>query len=184
MAAPNFQYYYWTANVRVIVHWLYEHPGADAPSWLQLETLSCRPSSLSALTFCNILPTTEYIKNIIVKNTVKIWFQCKYNFNWRSLPLRAPVGSNHLFSPSLSDKTFSVWDDLGIKTFADLYDNGIFMSFSSFQYKFDLPNTDFFRYLQFRNFMSKNFSQFPNAPPQNPIDFILDQPQNFQGYNF
>ena len=49
MAAPDFLAYYWASNIRPIVHWLYEDPGADAPSWCALESLSCLPSSLPAL---------------------------------------------------------------------------------------------------------------------------------------
>lgn len=102
-----------------------------------------------------LIPPTEYTKNIIVRNTVKIWIQCKQNFNWTSFSLRAPIHSNHLFKPSLLDKTFQDWDDLGIKTFADLFVNGIFISFTALRDKFNVPKRDFFRYLQIRDFTSK-----------------------------
>lgn len=144
MAAPNFIYYYWAANIRPIVHWLYEDLGADAPSWLQLEAASCHPSSHSPLVFSNTVPPTDYTKNIIVKCTVKIWIQFRHHSNWTSISLKAPMQSNHLFKPALLDKVYSVWEDRGIKTFSDLYDNGIFMSFTKLTDKYQLQNRDFF----------------------------------------
>lgn len=54
MAAPDFLAYYWASNIRPIMHWLYEDPGADAPSWYTLKSSSCRLSSLPALVYSSV----------------------------------------------------------------------------------------------------------------------------------
>ena len=57
LSLPNFQYYYWSANIRAMLHWL--NPIEDgSPLWLQLEHLSCRPTTLHSL-LCSKLPLPE-----------------------------------------------------------------------------------------------------------------------------
>ena len=68
MALPDFQLYYCAANIRSIVHWLYEDPGADAPSWCTLEARSCAPSTLSALVYAPLASDTAlYSRNILAE---------------------------------------------------------------------------------------------------------------------
>lgn len=41
MSLPNFHCYYWVSNIGPILHWLYEDSGADALSWVAIESASC-----------------------------------------------------------------------------------------------------------------------------------------------
>lgn len=100
IAAPDFVAYYWASNIRPIVHWLYEDPGADEPSWYVLEFLSRLASSLSAMVYSSIFESpTACIRNKIVGSTLKIWAQMCLHFGCTCLTLKAPIHSNHAFTP-------------------------------------------------------------------------------------
>lgn len=121
MALPNFQLYYWAANIRPILHWLYEDAGADAPSWCNLEARSCAPSSLSALVHASMASdTAPYTNNILVKTTLRIWKQVWRHYGWHRLSVKSPIHANHMFAPSLWDSAFLHWQSKGIKTLHDL----------------------------------------------------------------
>ena len=182
MAAPDFLAYYWAVNIRAIVHWLYEDPGADAPSWYTLESSSCLTSSLSALVYGPVIASAaDCTKNKVVKSTIKIWTQMRRHFGWLSLSLKSPTHTNHFFKPSLLDKTFTGWQEKGIKSFRDLYSEGVFSSFEQLCLKFRLPRSNFFRYLQARDFLHKTLTQFPALPPCSPCDALLERPPSFRG---
>lgn len=62
------------------------------------------------------------------------------------------------------DRVFLEWGKRGLKCIEDLYIDDKFMSFLQLQEKFQLPQSHFFRYLQIRNFVQQNFSDFPLKP--------------------
>lgn len=58
MALPSFMYYYWAANIRILLYWMrHEYRGSD---WLGLEFTSVKSTSLAAL-LCSKLPFTQPI---------------------------------------------------------------------------------------------------------------------------
>lgn len=182
LAAPNFLAYYWASNIRIVVHWLYEDPGADAPSWYILESLSCQPSSLPVLVYSSISASlTEFTKNKVVKSTLRIWAQIRRHFGWLSFSLNSPIIFNPAFKPSLLDKTFAHWHNLGIKSFFHLFSDNILCSFEQLCLKFNLPKSHWFRYLQVRDFLCKILPQFPSLPPANSCDALLKRPLSFKG---
>ncbi|KAF3853972.1 hypothetical protein F7725_014660 [Dissostichus mawsoni] len=70
----------------------------------------------------------------------------------------SPVHSNPLFTPSITDAAFSIWEINGIVSLAR---------------KFNLPKSHFFRYLQVRDFIRNRFPSFPTIPPSTWVDTIL-----------
>lgn len=56
------------------------------------------------------LPYTENMLN--VKTSLKIWVQFKQYFVLQSFSSYAPLSTNHVFPPSLSDSVFSNWERL------------------------------------------------------------------------
>lgn len=62
---------------------------------------------------------------------------------------------------------FAVWSEKGIKTFSDLYINSQLASFAQLSNKFHLPNSHFFRYLQFRHYVEENRSD--STPTTHPF---------------
>lgn len=49
MALPNFRFYYWAANLKIIQSWLQFDSYQSPPICLKMEAASCGPVSLSAL---------------------------------------------------------------------------------------------------------------------------------------
>lgn len=176
MALPNFRFFYWASNLRVLQYWLKLDTFHPAPAWLAMESFSCKPTSLSALIHspikCSLSP---YVTNIIVKTSLQIWKQFKRQFGFHNFSFLAPITANHVFLPSLSDCAFTMWANLGIKTFKDLYVNNLFASFQQLKELYSIPNHHFFRYLQVRSFVLKTFSQFPNLPAATPLDPFYTQ---------
>lgn len=130
MALPDLQTYYWACNIRPILQWLYEDLGADAFSWVSVETNSCKQSSLAALVYWPLpLSYTAHTTNLLVKTSLKIWSQIRKHFGWQTFSFNSPVHSNHYFKPSVTDKAFLNWGSAGIKQFQDLYHNGTFVTF-------------------------------------------------------
>jgi len=85
----------------------------------------------------------------------------------------APVVKNHLFLPSLSDPTFTVWRNKGLLHVKDLYKENIFTDFTELAARFELPQSHFFRFLQVRHFVRTAYPHFPNHPPGSLIDSLL-----------
>lgn len=155
MALPNLNYYYWATNLRILHYWLRADSSHNAPAWLRLEAASCSPCSLAALVYTsNASICREYCKNILVKTTVK---------------------------PSLSDGAFTLWSNHGIKSFNDLYIEGIFSSFPQIMAKYEIPKSHFFRYLQIRSFVKSVSSLFPSQPATPAIDMLLLPPPISKG---
>lgn len=175
LALPNFQIYYWAANIRSTLYWLNSCKLANPPSWLHIESVSCNKSSSLAALLC--LPYTmtpiKYSNNIIVKNSLKIWTQFLRHFGFHNISLLSPIHSNPLFYPSILDSAYASWRDLGLASFGDLYIDGVFASFGQLASQFNVPKSNFFRYLQTRDFVRKKFVNFPNAPPTSDLDTIL-----------
>lgn len=104
MALPNFQDYYWASNSRAMQFWISPKDLDSPPEWLQLQSLSCTPSSLSALLHSPLnYPTGCYTKNIVVKSSLLIWRQFRRHFGLQAVPISIPLIQNHLFPPSMID---------------------------------------------------------------------------------
>jgi len=134
LGLPNFQHYYWAANCRALSYWKKFH--RDIPSWLAIEQ-SVTNHSLSSLHI------TVASTNFILCSSFKIWCQVRKVFKLPSTALSCPIACNHVFKPSLTDSTFSVWSSKGMVTVRDLYVDCKFALFSQLKEKFDLPPSHF-----------------------------------------
>lgn len=177
LSLPNFQIYYWAANIKVMLYWKELPSQGNVPKWLQLEDLSCDPTSLRAL-LCSKLPLAEpvskYTSNPIIKHSVKIWTQFRRSFSLTNFSISAPIVRNHSFKPSIIDGAFNIWTRKGITSIKDLFSEGVFMSFEQVRLKFDIPHSHFFRFLQLRNFVTSSITDFPSQPPDSLLESILE----------
>ncbi len=170
---PNFLFYYWAANVRNMLFWCSSDD--QPPPWLRIEEAACGKSSLMSLLCLPLsLSPLTFSKNVIVKNCLKIWCQFRRHFTVQSTPLLCPVHRNPLFPPSLTDKAFAAWLNRGIISIKHLYFDGTFASFEHLSQVFNLPGSHFFRYLQVRDFVRKQFPGFPMSPPSTLVDSIFN----------
>ena len=178
LALPNFRFYYWAANICKIHCWAH-NPELD---WCKVEANSCLNTSLLALITSNLpLSTNQYSSNPIVVSTLRIWSQFRSFFGLRDLSLYSPIYNNHLFPPSRTDSNFRMWHRLGLSKLNDLYVDGIFANFGELAAKYELPNSNLFRYFQIRNFVRIHNSSFPNIPLRSGVELILDAPRQVKG---
>ena len=145
MALPNFKYYYWAANLRCMLYWWRYHLNLECPSWVSMENSACRQTSLSAylgaaLPGISRTPTN----NPVVNHSLRVWLQFRKTFGFQRASLLSPIALNHLFAPSMQDKTFMAWHELGLHCFKDLFIDKTFASFEQLSRQYDLPKTIFF----------------------------------------
>ena len=177
LSLPNFLYYYWAANIKVMLCWKELSAQEPAPKWLQLENLSCGPTSLQSFLCCKLPlaePVSKYTSNLIIKHSVKIWCQFRRAFSLNDFSICAPVAKNHNFKPSIMDRAFDIWTEKGVISVRDLFDEGVFMTFNQIQLKFGIPRPHFFRFLQLRNFVTLSIADFPSQPPDSLLESILN----------
>lgn len=172
-ALPNFCHYIWSCNINKLIYWLHDEGTDNCPPWAHTE-ISSSSCSLHS-TVCSQLPINVHniSPNPIVTNTIKIWIQFRKQHGLHRASILAPVLKNYAFLPSHSGAAFRTWSERGLKTLKDLYEEGVFMAFTSLSDRFNLPNSHFFRYLQMRHFIQKQFPHFPNRPPETEIDQLL-----------
>ncbi|KAF3851776.1 hypothetical protein F7725_005131 [Dissostichus mawsoni] len=91
LALPNFRFYYWATNLRIIQSWLQSDSQHSLPVWLEMEAASCSPISLSALAHSPLkTPSSAYTKNVIVKASLNIWNQFRRFFDLQTYSTLAP----------------------------------------------------------------------------------------------
>uniref|UniRef100_A0A673WU00 Reverse transcriptase domain-containing protein n=1 Tax=Salmo trutta TaxID=8032 RepID=A0A673WU00_SALTR len=164
LSLPNFIFYYWAANLRAVTFLLDD--ALPPPSWLSMEREECHPFSIGAVILSPVnLEMSLYRNNPIIHSTVRIWKQIKVHFDLRPISFMLPVARNPSFAPSNLDNTFERWGELGISTIGDLYIGGTFASFESLRETYNLPRSNFFRYLQIRDYVRKYLPTFGNAKP-------------------
>lgn len=176
LSLPNFQFYYWAANIRSMLFWKDSPSGDTTPEWLRMENSSCVHTSLHSL-LCSKLPLLNFIckftSNPIVKHSFRILTQFRRSFSLRDLPTCAPITRNHQFMPSIIDSAFQEWADRGVATIENLFIDNTFASFDQLKLKFNIQNSHLFRFLQLRSFVSTSFTHFPSQPPNTLLNSIL-----------
>ena len=74
--------------------------------------------------------------------------------------------------PPGTDQGFNCWRDKGVITLGDLFTGATLMSFNEIQQKYGLPQREFFRFLQIRDFILRRTTMSTN-PNTSPIERIL-----------
>lgn len=173
LALPNFQQYYWACNINKIFYWNSSVQADDCPPWVHSEITSTKGTLYSAICFQLPLAISRISSNLVVNSTIKIWVQFRKHFGLHRASIHTSILNNHLFSPSCSDPAFHIWAVNGLVELNDLYEDGVFASFSILSTKYSLPSSHLFRFFQVRDFVKKLFPHFPNRPPECHLDHFL-----------
>ena len=184
LGLPNFQHYYWAANLRALMYWQLDNPtdpNARYPSWLEIERGQPKDTSVKAILFSGPRKYGKFKdEHYIMTNCQKILLQVRKRYNLLNVSVHAPIWRNHDFAPS-THSNFKNWEQRGIKAIADLYEDNILLSFEQLQTKYGLPKTDFFRYLQVRNFVLSISSTNEGLIRENELHEILLKPPSSKG---
>lgn len=79
------------------------------------------------------------------------------------------------------DPVFQTWSERGLGCVHDFFSNGTFITFQQMVQHYSIPQSHFFRYLQVRDYVKKNFSSFPTLPDRVWIDECLDHDPSGKG---
>ena len=95
LSLPNFQLYCWAAHVHKIS---FCFKSMDLP-WCNLEAQSCvSSSSLTALLTSSIpFNLSGFINNQVARSTLKIWYQFRRHFKFKSASILAPFPEESIF---------------------------------------------------------------------------------------
>lgn len=118
MGLPNFQFYYWASNVRIMAYWLQKQP----PLWLHILLLSPLPTAYP-----------ESLGNPVVSHSLKIWSQVRRFYGWQAGSLQSPLIENHSFAPSFINAIFDDCFEKSIHGFIDIFTDNVFPSFEQAQ---------------------------------------------------
>lgn len=154
LTLPDFQLYYWASQLKAV--WVWQDTTTSSPSWRQIEEECLTPATLASIPY--ISPPKAllgFINNPFIKNTLNIWIEvCKQTEGLRSIYEQTPFYNNPILPKALRDGITFSWFNKGIKTFGNLYREGELLSFQQLASHFQLPQTNFFKYLQVRYYIA------------------------------
>lgn len=130
-------------------------------------------SFLALLGSSILLPSLKLITNPVVKHSLKIWAKLRKHFGLHSFSLLSPNASNFLFKPSCQHSAFQEWGRKGIVRFKALFIDNSLASFEQLSKKFNLPVSNFFRYLQARHFVLSQMSESVTTVNLTFVDIFL-----------
>lgn len=111
----------------------------------------------------SIIFKSIYCRNPLIGDATRIWKQLKSDLELRNVSLMLTTADNPLFKASTLDNSY--WESIGIKYVGDLNINGSFASFKELVEKYNLRNSDFFRFLQVRDFVKTHLEHYSTAGP-------------------
>ncbi len=165
LGLPNFEYYFWAAQLKPMTAWI---NGSTETRWLNIEKYLCQ-ETLSNLPFID--KTIQEIRmGEWTRATLSIWNMIQTVFNLPKLvsPM-SRISMIRNFLPNRLDTGFKKWSDHGLTYLYELFHEGHVKSFELIREEYGVPKTDFFRFLQIRNFLIKH-KEFNKITNPNEID--------------
>ena len=151
LSLPCLQLYYWAAQLKPMVAWIIND---ISTKWLNIEISQCE-YALQQISFSNISLKSCRI-SILTKSTALIWREMQKTYRLpSSISSLSTIKFTPNFVPLRLDAGFKHWARYGLIYIHQLVQSNNIKSFSQIAEEFGLPNTDFFRFLQIRQFLNK-----------------------------
>lgn len=149
---PNLRYYFWAAQLKPLTIWLQEK---EDTRWLNIEKSLCS-QPLHVMPFLDT-PLKGVQMSDCTRVTLNIWRRIRTFFGIpKQLSSLTHIGYIKEFIPAQLDIGFRNWTAFGLTSIHQLVDKEGLKSFGQLQTEFGLPRTNFFRYLQLRDFLTKH----------------------------
>ena len=151
LGLPNLQYYFWAAQLRNMTSWAMER---HESMWVQMEAKPFEPLPLISLLFINHF---EKMKNMdkcfSVFNTLKTWRDCRKKSGIMSCTsVYSPIFQNPDLHTQITMVNTGQWTSSGVTQFKDLLNSNMQLkSFIDLRSEYNIPNKQFFKYLQIRS---------------------------------
>ena len=177
---PNFRLYYLACQSRVVWCWL-NSERMTTPAWVKLETNIIHPTPIQVIPYIDIQNLKVITKNQIIHHTFACWKEFVTTLGaQKSLLMSMPLWNNPCVPKVIRDGIGENWRINGIEKIRDLYTQNTFIDFNSLRTKFNLPPSNFFKYLQIRNWVKKNSSSYPYIT-ETPLEKLFNTSKSSKG---
>lgn len=173
LKCPNPLWYYWAAQLRTLMFYFSEE---NVPLWREMEGDSLKLPLPIYLYSANFKRLKNNTKNPMAKNMISVWQQVKKYFKiGDSLSFFSPIWGNDLFPPGGSKGGFKIWADQGLQKIGDLYspDDKYLLSFDEIVVKYGIARSQFFKYLQLRDFIRTQQNQSLSIPSLSMLEEMM-----------
>ena len=131
-------------------------------SWLQIENKLLSPRNYLSILFSN---QKRNIPNFIIKSTCTTWERIQKQLGQNiQIPRHITIWNNPSIKIQNTTVNWEVWKLAGIHTLGDIVDHHSMLSYKDLKEKFKIPDTEFFRFLQIKNWIKKNLDLTFGAP--------------------
>ncbi len=114
------------------------------------------------------------LKNEWMKCTQKTWFMVKKKMKMPlSISRATSIAKNVDFVPNRMDSGFGNWAEKGLITIHQMFDGDAVKSLKQLQDKFGLVSTDFYRYLQLRDYLMLHKDWSIVRQPPTSLELLL-----------
>lgn len=182
---PNLQWYYWAAQLRST---LYYFSSEHCTSWVDIESFFIKSKlPLNLYLYSADIKSLRKDKDVlsfnpILINTINVWCDVyKYLGQCNTLSCFTPIWGNKRFKPARSDPGFKMWFDKGLQKIEDFYREKDLMSFAEIVAQFDIPKKHFFKFLQFRSYVSSYQGAKLTKPNKTPLEELLSKSAQTKG---
>lgn len=143
-----------SVHLRTIADWMC---CKSTSIWLDIESSMSKYPLSNLLFFRKGASLKSAYTNLITISAVKAWYTIT-TLEGRSqfTSVFTPICDNPDFPPGMMDDNFRVWAGKGISTLNNVLERSTMLSFNQLKRKFDIQQQDFFRFLQERNFVTKD----------------------------
>lgn len=150
---PDIRNYYLSTHLRVIADWVHNKPKT---LWIDIES-SMSKCPLTTLLF---LRKNRSLKlactNPITVTTATAWRMLrKLERRSNTTSVLTPIWNNPEFIPGMKDNRFKNWTHKGLFRLQDFFEGPTLMSFNQLIEKYCIPRSDFYQYLQVRDFIRR-----------------------------
>ena len=155
-----------------LAHW--SLPPERAPPWFPIESSLCAPLRPVHLITAGL--SADEKSHPLISNLQLIWKKVAGISESESHKhLSASIWLNQKLLIGRSPFIWRQWLDKGICVLGDLYEGGLIRSFASLRTTFDLPQCQYWKYLQLKHLLIQTFGS-PSTPPpsNNTLAYILN----------
>lgn len=162
---PHLSFYFNALSLRPLITWF--DPKA-AVSWRPLEEVLVSPHRLQDIVYTNIsIKQCRLRFGPLITHVIQTWRDtqksCATQSRWHS---HTPLFNNNQLLIGRQPIRFPQWENKGIHTLGDIYDNSGLRSFQDLSNWYDLPGTSFFFFLQIRAALKAH-----GVPWDKPLEF-------------
>lgn len=169
---PNLQLYYWAAQIKNMISWCNERTNS---SWFKMEETACSPLPIKYLPFVkNYIKLKKISEHFIISNTLRTWKDVKTHMGISSpFSLFSPLSFNPDMPLTLQNTVFSAWRELGISQISCLLSEGTIKSFQQIVDQYNVPKSNFYKYLQLRHFLKPKLDKGELRSKTTEIEYLL-----------